>query len=43
MPGRHEDGARHVPVLLSRTLELLEPAVGEPGAVVVDATVVVAS
>ena len=31
-------GARHVPVLLPRTLELLAPAVGEPGAVVVDAT-----
>jgi len=27
-----------VPVLLARTLELLAPAVGEPGAVVVDAT-----
>jgi len=31
-------GGRHVPVLLARTLELLAPAVGEPGAVVVDAT-----
>jgi 16S rRNA (cytosine1402-N4)-methyltransferase len=29
---------RHVPVLLARTLELLAPAVREPGAVVVDAT-----
>jgi 16S rRNA (cytosine1402-N4)-methyltransferase len=28
----------HVPVLLARTLELLAPAVGVPGAVVVDAT-----
>jgi 16S rRNA (cytosine1402-N4)-methyltransferase len=31
-------GTRHVPVLLARTLELLSPAVGQPGAVVVDAT-----
>jgi 16S rRNA (cytosine1402-N4)-methyltransferase len=30
---------QHVPVLLARTLELLEPAVQAPGAVVVDATV----
>ena len=29
---------QHVPVLLARTLELLEPAVQAPGAVVVDAT-----
>lgn len=28
----------HVPVLLERVLELLAPAIGEPGAVVVDAT-----
>jgi 16S rRNA (cytosine1402-N4)-methyltransferase len=31
-------GDRHVPVLLSRTLELLAPAAAAPGAVVVDAT-----
>jgi 16S rRNA (cytosine1402-N4)-methyltransferase len=31
-------GDRHVPVLLSRTIELLAPAVTAPGAVVVDAT-----
>jgi 16S rRNA (cytosine1402-N4)-methyltransferase len=30
--------ARHVPVLLARTIELLAPAVSAPGAVVVDAT-----
>ena len=30
---------RHVPVLVARTLELLAPALGEPGAVVLDATV----
>lgn len=30
--------ARHVPVLLDRVLALLAPALGEPGAVVVDAT-----
>ena len=35
-PGRED--ARHVPVLLERTLELLGPAVDAPGAVVVDAT-----
>ena len=29
---------RHIPVLLSRTLELLAPALGDPGAVVLDAT-----
>lgn len=29
---------RHVPVMLRRCLELLEPAVSQPGAVVVDAT-----
>ncbi|HEU4913769.1 MAG TPA: 16S rRNA (cytosine(1402)-N(4))-methyltransferase RsmH [Actinomycetes bacterium] len=34
---RQED-ARHVPVLLARTVELLAPAVAAPGAVVVDAT-----
>ena len=39
MTGNHgADAERHVPVLLARTLELLAPAVGEPGAVVVDAT-----
>ena len=39
MTGHHgADAERHVPVLLARTLELLAPAVGEPGAVVVDAT-----
>jgi 16S rRNA (cytosine1402-N4)-methyltransferase len=39
MTGHHgADHERHVPVLLARTLELLAPAVGEPGAVVVDAT-----
>jgi 16S rRNA (cytosine1402-N4)-methyltransferase len=31
-------GDRHVPVLLSRTLELLAPVAAAPGAVVVDAT-----
>ncbi|WP_375401674.1 16S rRNA (cytosine(1402)-N(4))-methyltransferase RsmH [uncultured Amnibacterium sp.] len=31
--------AQHVPVLLERSVELLAPAIGEPGAVVVDATV----
>jgi 16S rRNA (cytosine1402-N4)-methyltransferase len=31
-------GYRHVPVLLGRVLELLAPALTEPGAVVVDAT-----
>ncbi len=30
--------ARHVPVLLERCVDLLSPALGEPGAVVVDAT-----
>lgn len=29
---------RHIPVLLSRTLDLLTPALGDPGAVVLDAT-----
>ena len=38
MTGHHGADERHVPVLLARTLELLAPAVGEPGAVVVDAT-----
>ncbi len=38
MAGHHGADERHVPVLLARTLELLAPAVGEPGAVVVDAT-----
>jgi 16S rRNA (cytosine1402-N4)-methyltransferase len=39
MTGHHgADAERHVPVLLARTLELLAPAVGAPGAVVVDAT-----
>src|SRR5215207_3582613 len=39
MTGHHgADAGRHVPVLLARTLELLAPSVGEPGAVVVDAT-----
>lgn len=32
-------GARHVPVLLARTLDLLAPALAAPGAVVLDATV----
>jgi 16S rRNA (cytosine1402-N4)-methyltransferase len=32
------DGAVHVPVLLERVLELLAPALTEPGSVVVDAT-----
>jgi len=32
------DAPRHVPVLLERCLALLAPAVGRPGAVVVDAT-----
>jgi 16S rRNA (cytosine1402-N4)-methyltransferase len=41
----HQDSARetrpdriHEPVLLARTIELLGPALGEPGAVLVDAT-----
>ena len=39
MTGHHgADAERHVPVLLARTVELLAPAVGAPGAVVVDAT-----
>ena len=39
MTGLHgADAERHVPVLLARTVELLAPAVGAPGAVVVDAT-----
>ena len=38
MTGHHGADERHVPVLLARTLELLAPAVGAPGAVVVDAT-----
>lgn len=33
-----ESAARHVPVLLDRCLELLAPAVGAPGAVLVDMT-----
>jgi 16S rRNA (cytosine1402-N4)-methyltransferase len=35
---REQHGARHVPVLLRRADELLGPALGEPGAVYVDAT-----
>ena len=31
-------GQRHVPVLLARTLELLAPALSDPGSVLVDAT-----
>ena len=38
MTDHHGADERHVPVLLARTLELLAPAVGQPGAVVVDAT-----
>ena len=34
-----DDGRRHVPVLLERSVSLLAPALEEPGAVVVDATV----
>ncbi|MFC5062353.1 16S rRNA (cytosine(1402)-N(4))-methyltransferase RsmH [Actinomycetospora atypica] len=39
-PPPHEvpTSQRHVPVLLARVLELLEPAVSRPGAVVVDGT-----
>ncbi len=37
-PAAGGEGDRHVPVLLDRTLELLEPAVGDRPAVVVDAT-----
>lgn len=33
-----EDGSRHVPVLLERVVALLGPALGAPGAVLVDAT-----
>ncbi|WP_308213115.1 16S rRNA (cytosine(1402)-N(4))-methyltransferase RsmH [Nocardia amikacinitolerans] len=35
---REQDGPRHVPVLLGRADELLGPALTEPGAVYVDAT-----
>ncbi|MDQ1730028.1 MAG: rRNA (cytosine1402-N4)-methyltransferase [Pseudonocardiales bacterium] len=40
-PGQPVPGASnpaHVPVLLDRTLELLAPAIAEPGAVMIDAT-----
>ncbi|MEJ5944479.1 16S rRNA (cytosine(1402)-N(4))-methyltransferase RsmH [Pseudokineococcus basanitobsidens] len=38
-PGREPRGEqRHVPVLLERCVDLLEPALREPGSVVVDAT-----
>ena len=37
--GRDAARDRHVPVLLERCVALLAPALGEPGAVVVDATV----
>ncbi|MBN9328563.1 MAG: 16S rRNA (cytosine(1402)-N(4))-methyltransferase, partial [Cellulomonas sp.] len=33
-----DTAARHVPVLLARCLELLAPALGNPGAVMVDST-----
>lgn len=32
------ESARHIPVMLERTLELLEPALQRPGAVLIDAT-----
>lgn len=35
---RQPDAAEHVPVLLERCLELLEPALARPGAVMVDGT-----
>ena len=38
MSGSQATPPRHVPVLLDRCLELLAPALAEPGAVVVDAT-----
>ena len=37
-PPAHPAGAEHVPVLLERCLDLLEPALARPGAVAVDAT-----
>lgn len=37
-PNIMADNALHTPVLLERTVELLAPALGAPGAVVVDAT-----
>jgi 16S rRNA (cytosine1402-N4)-methyltransferase len=38
MDGEKPAAARHVPVLVGRVVELLTPALREPGAVVVDAT-----
>lgn len=37
-PPADSSGPRHTPVLLERTVELLAPALSEPGAVVVDGT-----
>ncbi|OMH33211.1 16S rRNA (cytosine(1402)-N(4))-methyltransferase RsmH [Tersicoccus sp. Bi-70] len=38
MTGQRPTSMRHTPVLLTRTLDLLEPALTRPGAVVLDAT-----
>jgi 16S rRNA (cytosine1402-N4)-methyltransferase len=35
---REQHGTRHIPVLLTRAAELLDPVLGEPGAVYLDAT-----
>ncbi|MFI5716632.1 16S rRNA (cytosine(1402)-N(4))-methyltransferase RsmH [Nocardia sp. NPDC051750] len=35
---REHHGTRHIPVLLTRAAELLDPVLGEPGAVYLDAT-----